>query len=121
MEIKLEFPYCPPSINTYYRRAGTTMYLTKKGRDFKKNMLEYLQNTLGYKRDALEDRLKVCIEIKFKEKRKRDVDNYNKAILDSFNGVVWKDDEIIDELTTRKSYGNKENMIIITVESIKEV
>lgn len=118
--MKLEFPCCPPSINTYYRRAGTTMYLTKKGREFKKNMLEHLQNVLEYKTDPLENRLKVCIEIKFKERRKRDVDNYNKAILDSFNGVIWTDDEIIDELTTKKSYGNKENMIIITIEKIQQ-
>lgn len=115
---KLEFPFCPPSVNTYYRRGQNTTYLTKKGKDFKSDMLDYLMVVLKYKEKPLEDRLKVSIEINFKEKRKRGVDNYNKAILDSFNKVIWKDDEQIDELTTKKSYGNKENSIVMVVQRI---
>lgn len=113
--IRLEFPFCPPSVNTYYRRGQSTTYLTKKGKEFKNNMLSHLLGVLKYKEKPLENRLKVSIELNFKEKRKRDVDNYNKAILDSFNKVIWKDDEQIDELTTKKSYGNKENKIVITI------
>lgn len=113
--IRLEFPFCPPSVNTYYRRGQNTTYLTKKGKEFKNNMLNHLLGVLKYKEQPLENRLKVSIELNFKEKRKRDVDNYNKAILDSFNNIIWKDDEQIDELTTKKSYGNKENKIVITI------
>lgn len=113
--IRLEFPFCPPSVNTYYRRGQNTTYLTKKGKEFKNNMLNHLLGVLKYKEKPLENRLKVSIELNFKEKRKRDVDNYNKAILDSFNNIIWKDDEQIDELTTKKSYGNKENKIVIMI------
>ena len=47
--------------------------------------------------------------------RKRDVDNYNKAILDSFNNIVWLDDEQIFELITKKTYGNKEDSFRVRI------
>ena len=38
-------------------------------------------------------------------KKKPDVDNYAKAILDGANGLLFKDDAQIVELTIRKQYG----------------
>lgn len=39
--------------------------------------------------------------------RRPDLDNYVKAVLDAFNGVVWEDDSAIVEITARKTYGEK--------------
>jgi Holliday junction resolvase RusA-like endonuclease len=43
-----------------------------------------------------------------------DVDNIIKATLDPLNGVVWKDDAQITDLTIIKRYGSS-NVILITV------
>ena len=56
-------------------------------------------------------RLRIEIWLYFKTKTKRDIDNYNKAILDSLKGTVIEDDELIDDLFTHKRIGNKENKI----------
>lgn len=101
---EITIPLLPPSVNTYWRRGQHATYLSKKGREFKENVKSYL---LAHKMEKLEGKLKVEILISFKGYRKRDVDNYNKAILDSFNDVVWLDDEQIFELKTTKTYGRK--------------
>ena len=110
---EITIPLLPPSVNTYWRRGQNTTYLSKKGREFKDNVRAYLLREKIDKK--LEGKLKVEILISFKGYRKRDVDNYNKAILDSFNNVVWLDDEQIFELTTKKTYGNKTDSFRVVI------
>ena len=111
--IETTVPLLPPSVNTYWRRGQSSTYLSKKGREFKDNVRAFLlENKLDKK---LNGRLKVEILISFKGYRKRDVDNYNKAILDSFNDIVWLDDEQIFELTTKKTYGNKADSFRVVI------
>ncbi len=45
---------------------------------------------------------------------KPDVDNPCKLLMDSLNGIVWRDDSQVCELTARKSYGDT-GMIRLTV------
>ena len=42
-----------------------------------------------------------------------DTDNYLKAILDSLNGLFWKDDSQITDLHARKIYGNPGITVIV--------
>lgn len=49
--------------------------------------------------------------------KKPDTDNIAKIILDSLNGLVYKDDKQISDLTIIKQYGN-ENKILIELEEI---
>lgn len=49
--------------------------------------------------------------------KRPDADNLLKIVLDSGNGILWKDDAFICELFARKSYADKEQ-ILITVREI---
>lgn len=49
--------------------------------------------------------------------KKPDADNIAKAILDSLNGLVYKDDSQVSELLVQKDYGT-ENKIIVELEEI---
>ena len=49
--------------------------------------------------------------------KKPDADNIAKAILDSLNGLAYKDDNQIVDLSVKKEYG-LENKIIVILEEI---
>ena len=46
--------------------------------------------------------LSVTIELHFSDRRKRDIDNYDKATLDALKGIAYEDDSQIIERTGRK-------------------
>lgn len=47
-------------------------------------------------------RLKVAITVHFADKRKQDLDNRIKALLDALNYRLWFDDSQIDELVIKR-------------------
>ena len=51
----------------------------------------------------------------FKTRAKRDIDNYNKAILDSLKGIVIEDDELIDDLAVHKIKGYGKDKVYIEI------
>ena len=71
-----------------------------------------------YKGKALKSRLNVKVDLYFKDKRSRDIDNYNKAILDSLNGTILVDDSQIVELNVKKFIGTGKDEIKIQIEKV---
>lgn len=55
-------------------------------------------------------RKNVRLEIKlvFGDKRRRDIDNYGKILLDSLSGMVFEDDSQIQEMTIKKDYDKED-------------
>jgi crossover junction endodeoxyribonuclease RusA len=47
----------------------------------------------------------VTIALYFGDKRRRDIDNWHKILLDSLTGIVWKDDSQIQEMRVTKNIG----------------
>jgi len=91
---------CPPSTNTYYRNFRGHMVLSQQGRCFKKAMAAKcagMRKILGP--------IKVRLDLRFKDKRKRDLDNYFKAIFDAFKDVLYEDDVMIQEIHASKTIG----------------
>lgn len=114
---KFELKLRPPSVNTYWRKWKNRMVISDKGREFKKQASILLSN------DFLEDNpynvpLKMSIELYFKDERRRDIDNYCKGILDSMTGIIYEDDEQIQELNLKKFTGTGEDRILIKVEEM---
>ena len=68
-----------------------------------------------YKGEPTKKRLKVEIWLYFKTRAKRDIDNYNKAILDSLKGIVIEDDELIDDLAVHKIKGYGKDKVYIEI------
>jgi len=99
--IILELPY-PPSVNTYWRSpntgklAGRTL-ISQKGRDYR----QAVANTvlLAQNPKAPQGRLDVALAVFPPDRRRRDLDNLPKAILDALThaGVI-EDDSLIDRL-----------------------
>lgn len=88
----------PPTVNTYYSVYKGRKLISRKGREYKQNAFAE-----PWMKDPIEGRLSVTIDAFPPDRRKRDIDNIIKPILDVIteNGV-WVDDEQIDELTVRR-------------------
>ena len=99
--INVKLPW-PPTVNTYYGNAKNgRKYLTKRGRDFKKEAV--VQLMVQKAPLALAGRLEVRIEAHPPDRRKRDIDNIIKPLLDCITDYgLWLDDEQIDILRIRR-------------------
>ena len=78
--VEYTFPNTPPSVNACYRSAGRRVYKSKRLREYEQEMKEFF----GTLDDVpmLEGKLKLEVHLFFKSKRKRDLDNCMKALLD---------------------------------------
>ena len=93
------------------------MVISKQGREFKVRASNF------FSKEFLEDKpyecmLKIKIELRFKDKRRRDIDNFNKGLLDSMSGIVYKDDCQIEEMNIKKYIGCGKDEIIVEIEEI---
>lgn len=58
----------------------------------------------------------MMLEGKIRYTKKIDCDNLAKAILDSLNGIAYKDDSQVCELSVRKMYGEVPKVIVLLTE-----
>ena len=63
--------------------------------------------------------LSLHIHFYFGSKRKRDLDNQSKLILDALTGIVYEDDSLIDELHLYRHFDKAKPRIDIAVELIE--
>lgn len=95
MHITLELPY-PPSVNHYWGQAGNHRFIGKKGKEFRAQVMDAV-NEAGY--SPLEGRLSVHIALYPPDRRKRDVDNVLKSLLDACEHAgCYENDSQIDEI-----------------------
>lgn len=104
--IELILPF-PPTINSYYAktRGGNGVYISKKGRVFRDEVSRDFREQIGILplnsslSLPLSGRLFVEVTLFPPDKRRRDVDNYMKALLDALTICeLWEDDSQIDQL-----------------------
>lgn len=102
-EFKIELPLLPPSVNACFRatkRGG--VYKSKKYREFLAIMDKFFE-TAEY--EKLDGELILNVEFECKSKRKRDLDNLLKALIDSLEKRVFEDDSQIVEIHAKKKIG----------------
>lgn len=99
MMLDLELPY-PPSVNHYWRRVGARTLISRRGRAFRQTVCSILA-TRGVR--PLDGPLAVEVTIHPPDKRRRDIDNVQKALLDALqHGGAYGDDSQIVRLTIEK-------------------
>lgn len=111
--INIRLPW-PPTVNTYYTVARNRKILSKKGREYKLNAL-----TIKRKRRIL-GRLEVNIDAYPPDRRKRDMDNILKPILDVLGDAgVYADDSQIDILRVRRRDVEKPGYVRVYISEIE--
>lgn len=99
--IELELPY-PPSVNHYWRRVGARTLISRGGRAFRKAVCAIL--AAGGVR-PLTGPLAVEVAVFPPDKRRRDIDNVQKALLDALaHGGAYQDDSQVARLTVERQH-----------------
>jgi crossover junction endodeoxyribonuclease RusA len=115
--VLITLPGLPQSTNHMYRyhcKFGFPHgYITAEGAKLK-NGYRLLAKS-QWKREPLEGDVEVYVNLFFKDKRKHDIDNYNKILLDSLSGIVWKDDEQIQVIHISKAIDSKNPRIEVRI------
>lgn len=104
MTLSFTLPY-PPSVNTYWRHpsrgplAGRHL-ISQEGRNYREAIRAHVaESSFG----MITGLVAVDIEAFFPDRRKRDLDNILKSLLDSLTHAgVWEDDSQIVDLRIRK-------------------
>lgn len=90
----------PPSVNHYYRRVGHRTLISREGRAFRENVCAILADLGG---DPMDGPLAIQIEVYPPDRRRRDIDNVQKALLDALeHGGAYHDDSQIVKLQIEK-------------------
>lgn len=86
----------PPSVNHIWRQAGGRVHLDQKVEAFRQNVQSkvlWMKKNMLFPSDPIECNCAVMVEYLTPDKRRRDIDNGLKVVLDAFTHAgVWKDD-----------------------------
>lgn len=115
---RIELPP-PPTTNLYWRFAKNgIVYVSQQGKAYRRLVNQLVLLAPGRSLLPLEGRLAVDVQVIPSNKRRRDLDNYFKALLDSMTHAgVWQDDSQIDDLRIRRDlrFLEKESKIIVNI------
>lgn len=103
----------PQSTNHIYRHNGNRVYMTPAGKSLKTDYQWQFKSQ--HKKKPIEGDVDLRIELFFGDKRIRDIDNYNKILLDAASNIVWLDDAQIQSLLIVKNYDKKNPRIVMTI------
>ena len=88
MHVALPFP---PSVNTYWRTFRGRMIISAKGREYRQHVCKLLEGC-----ERMTGRLSLMVELFPPDRRRRDIDNSLKALLDGLgHGGAYDDDSQI--------------------------
>lgn len=92
-------------------------FMTVEGKDIK----AYYQAQAGLQwrpKPPLIGAVGLVARFYFKTRRKSDMDNFAKLLLDSMSGIVYEDDGQINELTFIRDYNKENPRIEVTITSL---
>lgn len=115
---KIDLPF-PPSVNHYWRSTIVNkrlrVLISKKGRDYRAQVARFV----GLGNKPFTGRVAIVVEAFPPDRRKRDLDNMLKALLDSMTHAgVWHDDDQIDEVMIVRRAATRGGMMRVVVSEI---
>mgnify|MGYP000276435412 CR=1 FL=1 len=115
--IELSLPW-PPSGNSYWRRAKGRVLISREGRAYQRAVKE---EVLVQRVPAITDSRRLAVEILAfpPDRRRRDLDNLQKALLDAVESAgAIPDDEQIDDLRICRMSQEKPGRVLVTIKPL---
>lgn len=101
LAVVITLPY-PPSVNHYWRRVGPRTLISREGRAFRKDVCALLGGG-GPRKPPAGGRIALAMDAFPPDRRRRDLDNIQKPVLDALEHAgVYEDDSQVDLLLTRR-------------------
>jgi crossover junction endodeoxyribonuclease RusA len=119
MALLLEGLPMPVTLNGYYRAIGRGIKISKRGRESRKNIMATVAHKLGGFPEPMLGPLRVTCTFYPASKRRWDLDNRTKCLLDALtDAAVWEDDSQIWQLYLLKGELRKGGACDVAVEEI---
>lgn len=113
----IRLPY-PPTVNLYWRHNRGRTHISTEGVRYRELVGWALQEN---RQETMHGRLKLTLWVYPPDKRRRDLDNVLKAILDSLaHAGLYKDDSQVDWLDVRRMAVVKDGLIKVEAEELGE-
>ena len=114
MKIELFLPF-PPSINSYYVKTRNGVFISASGKAYHKRVLEDIKEQCGPMK-PLTSNVHLSVVLFMPDKRKRDLDNYMKPLLDSLTRCAfYEDDSQVDQLFVYRGVQRASGSVFIRV------
>lgn len=111
----MTLPY-PPSVNHYWRRVGPRTLISREGRAFRASVCALLAGGNGPRKPPSGGRIALAMDAFPPDRRRRDLDNLQKPVLDALQHAgVYEDDSQIDLLITRRREVVPEGRLLVDV------
>ena len=107
----------PVSYYQYLSQNKFRKYITVRGREYKRIIEDKLSTFMDGK-NIITTNCRISLIFYFNNRRKNDLDNYVKPILDFMSDIVYEDDKLIIELNVKKFYDKENPRIEIKVEEV---
>ena len=115
--LELELPY-PPSINHYWRRVGPRTLISREGRRFRQRVMAILA---AFHIRPLAGNLAVHVKVFPPDRRRRDIDNVLKSLLDALeHGGAFHDDSQVTDLRAKKLRPIAGGKVIVRIKGTEE-
>lgn len=113
-DIVLHLPW-PPTVNSYYKiTKHGQRYLDKKVVGFRALVLDAVREQVPGL--LLDEKLFLEVYLFPPDRRKRDLDNYMKGLLDAYtHAELWVDDSQIDQLHIYRGEVLREGCVIVSI------
>jgi len=107
----------PVNFNHAYRKRGNGygMFMTQEGQDYKELLRLSAINAGG----TMYSTPVVSLTFTFGDKRKHDIDGCIKLTLDSFEGVLYEDDNDVQELHVYKQYDKNNPSVEVEINHLQ--
>lgn len=116
--VQIRLPY-PPSVNTYWRKFRNRMVISKRGKQYRAQVAYLIHDLKLMRYFNSGDKLRATLLVYPPDRRRRDIDNVQKAVFDALGGhVLYPDDYQIADIRIKRMTVEKHGLIYAQIKRI---
>ena len=110
----IKFDFKAMTQNSYYRKFRNRLIISPEGKKYKAQIQERIKGI-----DKIYGKVGLILKFQFKDKRKRDLDNLHKCLIDALKNVLIEDDDQAYRLYMTKEIGTGHDCFSVRVVDAK--